>query len=253
MMAPRAEALSALGFVCLAAEYRFVPEAPWPAQLHDVKAAIRWTREHADDLGIDTDRVVVQGNSAGGHLALMAAGTADQPAWDTPDGNDVSTAVAAAVATYAPVELFDVSDRFPEGVEVELADLAGLARPDGSSPAAILLGGCDDASAAAAASPITYVSPAFPPTLFIHGSADTAVNPNGSHRMHRALLEHGVTADLIQYSDQIHEFDAGPLFAGLVAEVIAGFLRRVIIEPGRFSEEQLEYNPFLQNRPSRPS
>ena len=247
MMEPRASSLSGLGFVCVAPEYRFVTEAPWPAQLHDVKAAIRWVRRHADELGVDPGRIVVQGNSAGGHLSLMVAGTCDDPAWDAPDADtSVSCSVAAAVAMYAPVVFFEVADRFPAGVEVDRSDLAGLARPDGSNPAAILLGGGADADAAAAASPINHVSPAFPPTLFVHGLADTTVYPEGSRRMHSALLDQGVVTDLALYSDQIHEFEAGPQFAELVAQVIAGFLRRVVAEPDRFGEEQAAFNPFMR-------
>lgn len=245
MMEPRARALSALGFVCVAPEYRFVTDAPWPAQLHDVRSAVRWVREHAGELGVDPLRVVVQGNSAGGHLALMAAGTGGDDRWDPPDADTVVSAeVAAVVATYAPVELFDVSERFPAGVDVDLADLAGLARPDGASPAAVLLGGGGTAADAAAASPITHLSARFPPTLVIHGTADTTVSPESSRRLHRALLEHGVTTELVEYADQVHEFDAGPVFAEVVAQHIAGFLRRIVVDPELFGVEQAEHNPF---------
>ncbi|GHO71702.1 hypothetical protein KSC_105940 [Ktedonobacter sp. SOSP1-52] len=68
MVHEHAEKLSSLGFTCCAVEYRLVQEAPWPAQLHDVKAAIRWTRAHAEALGIDAHRIVLQGYSAGAHL-----------------------------------------------------------------------------------------------------------------------------------------------------------------------------------------
>ena len=63
------------GFVALAAEYRLLGEAPWPAQIEDVKASIRWVRANADQLGIDPNKIALQGFSAGGHLSLLAAGT----------------------------------------------------------------------------------------------------------------------------------------------------------------------------------
>jgi acetyl esterase/lipase len=70
MLRSRSEKLSQLGFTCCAVEYRLVPESPWPAQLHDVKAAIRWVRAHAEELGVEHDRIVLQGYSAGGHPAF---------------------------------------------------------------------------------------------------------------------------------------------------------------------------------------
>src|SRR5207247_5496622 len=63
------------GYVCVAGEYRVMEEAPWPAQIHDVKATIRWMRANSERLGIDPAAIVVGGKSAGGHLALLAAGT----------------------------------------------------------------------------------------------------------------------------------------------------------------------------------
>src|SRR5262249_13438740 len=63
------------GYVCVTGEYRVMDEAPWPAQIQDVKAMIRWMRANSERLGIDPAAIVVGGKSAGGHLALLAAGT----------------------------------------------------------------------------------------------------------------------------------------------------------------------------------
>src|SRR5579859_6913106 len=107
MLRSRSEKLSALGFTCCAVEYRLVPEAPWPAQLHDVKAAIRWVRAHAEELGVEPNRIVLQGYSAGGHLALMAAGTPGKPEFEGEEGHSgISTAVDAVMAFYPPTALF---------------------------------------------------------------------------------------------------------------------------------------------------
>ena len=70
-------ALAQAGFVCLATDYRLSSEASWPAQLDDVKNAIRWLRKHSEEFRIDPERIAVSGNSSGGHLALMAAATGD--------------------------------------------------------------------------------------------------------------------------------------------------------------------------------
>jgi acetyl esterase/lipase len=91
--------LGRAGDVCVATEYRLTPEAPWPAQIEDVKAAIRWMRANSDKLGLDPARIAVEGNSAGAHLALLAAGTAGMSEFEGEGGNPgVSTAVAAAIA-----------------------------------------------------------------------------------------------------------------------------------------------------------
>ena len=78
-MRPAAELLAARGFVCVAPEYRLTGEAPWPANIHDVKAAIRWTRANAGRLALDAARIALQGHSAGGQLALLAAATPGSP------------------------------------------------------------------------------------------------------------------------------------------------------------------------------
>ena len=62
------------GYTCIASEYRLTGEALWPAQIEDVKCAIRYVRANAAEFGIDPDRLVISGNSAGGHLSLMAGG-----------------------------------------------------------------------------------------------------------------------------------------------------------------------------------
>ena len=87
--------LAGHGFVALAAEYRLLDEAPWPAQIKDVKTAIRWTKANADSLAIDPDKVVVQGFSAGGHLALMAGGTPGHPEFTDRCDSAISDSVAA--------------------------------------------------------------------------------------------------------------------------------------------------------------
>ena len=64
-----------MGYTSVSATYRLQSEGHWPAQIHDTKAAIRWTRANAERIGVDADKIAVAGYSAGGMLALMAAGT----------------------------------------------------------------------------------------------------------------------------------------------------------------------------------
>ncbi|HZU72411.1 MAG TPA: alpha/beta hydrolase [Acidimicrobiales bacterium] len=199
------------GYVCVASEYRLVPESPWPAQIHDVKAALRFMRAEADRLAIDPQRIAIEGNSAGAHLALLAAGTPNRAELEGTGGHEgVGTEVAAAIGVYTPT-LFH----------------HGGAAADGAIPLAAL---SSEASAevAAAASPVTHVSADYPPTMLIHGGADTLVPPAASIVMYSALVAAGVPAELHMYADQPHAFDREPAYGRQCAAEMLLFLERYV-------------------------
>lgn len=77
-MRPLARALAARGWVVVSTSYRLAGQAPYPAAVHDVKAAVRWLRAHAAEFGLDPQRVGAVGGSAGGHLVGLVATTADR-------------------------------------------------------------------------------------------------------------------------------------------------------------------------------
>ena len=84
-----------LGYVSIASQYRLTGQGRWPAQIEDVKAAIRWTRANATRLNIDADKIAAAGYSAGGLMALFAAATQDRKEFDGNGGNaGVSTKVS---------------------------------------------------------------------------------------------------------------------------------------------------------------
>jgi acetyl esterase/lipase len=198
------------GYVCIAPEYRLTAESPWPAQIHDVKAAIRFVRANAASLGIDPDRIAIEGNSAGAHLALLAAGTPDLAELEGDGGNaGVSTAVAAAIGVYTPTRFYH-SDRLPGAVP-----LAALSN-QGSEDAALT------------ASPLTHVSPSFPPTLLIHGGSDATVPPSASMLMYEALVRASVPVELHMYAEQPHAFDRAPDYGRQCAAEMLLFLRRYL-------------------------
>lgn len=197
------------GYVGMAIEYRLIPEATYPDNLHDVKAAIRWFRANAAELGVDPDRIGIQGASAGGHLALLAAGTADDPELEGDGGNPgVSTRVKACVAVYPPT----------------LIGAGGW--NEGSRPGTALFedGGSEDLHRAA--SPLHAVHPGFPPTFLVHGTGDELVPPKASLAMFDALVEAGVSAELKMVADQPHAFDAEPQFGRQLAIEITHFFDR---------------------------
>lgn len=206
--------LGRAGYVCVAPEYRLIGEAPWPAMIHDVKAAIRWVRASASSLGIDPSRIAIEGNSAGAHLALLTAGTAGVTELEGEGGNPgVSTAVAAAIGIYAPTLFFDPSaGRSKGGIPL----VALIEDPEAGAEAARL------------ASPVAHVSPSYPPTMLVHGTGDTVVPISATVRMYEELVEAGVPCDLHVYAEQPHAFDAQPSFGRQVAAEMLLFLDRYL-------------------------
>ncbi len=167
--------LGRAGYVCVAIEYRLIPETYFPGFLEDVKAAVRWVRASADSLGVDEGRIAIHGNSAGGHLALLVAGTPDVAELEGEGGNvGVSSAVQACVSIYGP-SLFHVDEPLR-----------------GSRPVARITDG-PSVEIARQASPLSWVSPSFPPTLFIHGKGDELVPVGASEVMHDAAHGGGRT------------------------------------------------------------
>lgn len=102
---PGARFLAAAGFLVAVVSNRLSWQAPFPAQIHDVKAAIRWLRANTETYPIDPNRIGIIGDSAGGHLAALAALTADRPELEGESGSPGhSSAVQAAVAISAPAD-----------------------------------------------------------------------------------------------------------------------------------------------------
>jgi acetyl esterase/lipase len=200
------------GFVCVTAEYRLTGEAPWPAQIHDVKAVLRWMRANAAQLRIDPTKIAIEGNSAGADLALFAAGTQNAPEWEGAGGNSGSgTEVSAVIAFYPPVLLGNSFDD-----------------PSGSVSASALLLDQTTANSAKEASPLSYARADFPPTLLLHGNADTVVPAAASFRMYEALQAAGAPVELHVYAEAPHGFDADPGFGRQSAQIMKLFLDRYV-------------------------
>jgi acetyl esterase/lipase len=196
------------GYVCVAGEYRVMDEAPWPAQIQDVKATIRWMRANSESLGIDPAAIIVGGKSAGGHLALLAAGTRGLGEFEGNSGNATLSSEVAGVIGVAPV-----------------ADLTEWAR----RPSMVKLFGEDPAvEIVKAASPIAHVTGDYPPTLLVHGTSDARVPHAMTMRMVQALEQAGVPVDLHLYAGQDHFFDQEPQFCDTIADAMAFFIARYV-------------------------
>lgn len=207
------EAFARLGFAAVAADYRLLDEAPWPAQLDDVKAAASWAAANTGFLGVPAGRIALLGFSVGGHLALLAA-------------DDLKDEVAAAIALFPPVEL--VTD--PPGV--------------GQTGASRLLQDAISDTAARLASPLHRAGPDFPPTFLIHGAEDWLIPHVTSQRMFDALTAAGVKTELHIYAGHTHEFAEAPYMMELMAAEVGNFLRRIVVDPEGARQEDLKHNPF---------
>jgi len=173
------------GYAVVAINYRLSGEVLFPAQIHDVKAAIRWVRANAARYALDSTRIAVWGNSAGGHLAALAGTSGGVAALeDLSLGNpDQASRVQAVVDWYGPIDFLQMDPQFRE---------SGLGRPDHSastSPESRLLGGtlADVPDRVAAANPETYITADDPPFFVQHGAADPLVPTQQSVRFAAAL------------------------------------------------------------------
>lgn len=166
------------GFAVAAVEYRYSSEAKHPTQVDDVAAAVGWLRAHADEYGLDIDRFVLWGQSAGGHLAAMV-------------GLDPACGPFRAVCCWYMVADLRLTDHTaPDSAEAEL-----LGHPVG-----------DDLEAAFRASPVSRVHPDAPPFLLIHGTADTWAIYQHSLAMRGALEAAGVPVELVTVEGAEHFF-----------------------------------------------
>lgn len=163
------------GLAVATVDYRLAREARWPAQLDDIGLATAWLRARAGDLGLDPDRFGVAGESAGGHLAAMAALTGDGP-----------SAFAAAVVLYGVTDVEAMADH----------GRAPGAPSDPEAPEVDLLGGPvpEHLAAARDASPVHHATAACPPVLLISGDRDALVPLDQSRRLHAALAAAGAPA-----------------------------------------------------------
>jgi len=169
------------GYVGISVNYRLAPTHLFPAAVEDVKAAVRWLRAHAAELGVDPDRIGAMGSSAGGHLVAMLGVTDGTEGLEGSSGDlTLSSRVQAVVDYFGPTDLT---------VMGMLADPAIVAFFGGTC--------AEKPVACASASPATYVSSDDPPFLIVHGTRDGRVPFSQSEILRDRLLAVGVEAELL--------------------------------------------------------
>lgn len=169
------------GWAVASVQYRTSNQSIWPAQIQDLKTAIRFLRVHADELGIDPGRIVLGGESAGAHLAALAALTGGTGQFQTGEWSLVSDAVQGAICWYcAGDSSISFSTEAPENSLPSPTDLLLNIRTGEHPECAEVL------------SAVRYVTKDAPPFLFFHGDQDSLIPWQSAFALHEALEEKGV-------------------------------------------------------------
>lgn len=188
-------ALAKAGFVVASAQYRTVPNL-FPALIEDAKSAVRFLRANADRFGIDSDKIGVLGDSAGGYVVQMLGATNGETEFNQGDFLQQSSDVQAVVSLYGISDLLSIGEGYsdeiqkvhesPAVTEALLVNGAAFNTFPGMSIS-------KNKEKAQFASPIYHIDGNEPPFLLMHGSADMLVSPQQSAHMFEALQNNGQT------------------------------------------------------------
>jgi len=170
-----------MGWNVVNVEYRMASASLAPAAVEDCRCALRWVVQHAAEYNIDTNRIVLTGHSAGGHLSLTTGLLTPQAGLDNQCFGTETLKVAAIINWYG------ISD---------VADL--IAGPNLKNYAVQWVGSQPERAAIAKrVSPLTYVHAGNPPVFTVHGDADPVVPYSQAVRLHQALTQAGVKNELV--------------------------------------------------------
>ncbi|MEM7009317.1 MAG: alpha/beta hydrolase, partial [Thermodesulfobacteriota bacterium] len=212
------DAAEQAGFHLISVGYRLAgiaPDtAPWPAQIHDVNAAIRWIKQNAAMLDVDPERLVLVGGSAGAHIAAAAAYGSDVNELQGPENlvPPTQTDVALAFLIFGAYDMNMISqdgfDLVDDGT-CNVLDLVGITAvvvllDCGFSLEVDPLAGCSQ-DALDSASPVMNVDSSDPPSYLVHGRDDCVVPYLQTVGMESALNIAGVTNETMIVADGVHD------------------------------------------------
>lgn len=194
-----------IGYSVASVDYRVSSDAPYPAAVQDIKAAIRFLRANSDRYGIDPSRIVVAGESAGGYLALMSG--SGESGLDIGDYPSLSSIPDAIVDYYGPADLN------LHGNNPNCNQQIALFTPNYSEKR---LEEC---------SPIHHIHKGFPPTLIFHGSDDDLVPLKGSQELYEKLQNYDIQSDFFTIVGACHGDDA--FYSSSIRKIVCNFLNKI--------------------------
>ncbi len=214
-------------FIIVTLNHRSSISHPFPAQIHDVKAAIRFLKGNAKALSIDPNFIAIQGYSSGGHLAAFMGASSGKSEFNLEGkkidlngslGNhlDQNSDVHAVVDWYGPTDLSQMND------------CSKIVRqtPNRGDARNLFIGGPVDENKVLTqlANPITYLDSKTPPFLIFHGAKDTAVPVCQSEILHDALIDLGLKSRLIIEDEGVHSGTNGKMFAQKNLDIMTEFI-----------------------------
>jgi acetyl esterase/lipase len=221
--------LAAQGHVVMDVAYRLYPETEMLGMVGDAKRAIAWMRAQGPSYGVNPERVVVAGGSAGGHLALLAAYTPREGALTPEDVGARDLSVRGVISCYGPTDLRAYYDHTRQNIWGHLGQATeahpprplvrgvlgtsyerlGLGKTGAVGAMEPLVGGTPETvpDLYALFSPITHVQPGCPPTLLIQGKDDVIAPVSATNVLFEQLVASGVPAVNIVFPHAEHGFD----------------------------------------------
>ena len=204
--------LAAQGHTVMDVAYRLVPEVDIYGMVGDAKRAVAWIKANADRYGVDPEKIVLGGGSAGAHIALLAGYTPEHPELTPQELKGADLSVCGMLTYYPPTDLVAGSKRYnnkrqppvPLGTKVDPKNpMLYAGRLD------ILLGGYpeDVPDMYRLACPTTHVHPGSPLTLILRGDRDCLNPKEGNQELYAKLVESGVPAIDVVFPWTEHAFD----------------------------------------------
>lgn len=199
------------GYAIVSINYRLSQEAIFPAQIYDVKAAVRWVRANAKQYKLNPDKIAAWGGSAGGHLSAMVGTSGNvKELEDMSQGNaDQSSRIQAVVDWFGPTDFLKMDEQLKES-KVNNPQTHSIA----DSPESQLIGRnlTDAPDLVKAANPETYITKDDPPFFIQHGLIDNLVpyqqSVNLAKKLEQVIGKESVTIELLPNSGH-----GGPAFS----------------------------------------
>jgi len=197
------------GYVTATVSYRLVKQAHFPAAVQDVNCAVKWIKKHASEYGIDPDKIVLIGGSAGGHLAMMIGYGGNEAMFNKDCDLQISSEVNAVINLYGPV---DLTTPYAVGT-YQVQEFLNTTYDKNPKPFVI-------------ASPKTFITPDDPPTLTFQGTIDSLVPVSQADSLDVWLQRAGVPHDYHRLKGWPHTMDLAVEVNEYVQYYIDDFLEK---------------------------